>query len=287
MTHMKNAIRVFILLSLLIPFSFWAYSHHSASSSSHQVEVIDEDAVALAKVYDDKILPDEWTDWKFYNASNEEFQKEINSILEKKVGITYQESTVEKSQKIARYVLQNLDKYRATPVYAEYHSAFELWKQIPQGKIPVNCYEFSSIYGMFASHANIPVRLVHVDSFFMGNVIHHTVAESYSREDGKWFMVDLTYNILFTTDKEAHLLSVYDYANMLAFAPLNKFPSLIAHDLTEKFELFQPLEEAKLLRFYDQKKYFTPDTTLIYTSKLGEKFTLHMKEKTKALGAAQ
>ncbi len=229
-------------------------------------------------IYGTHTTPQQWVNQDFYLTNNIIIRPTIEKIITDTIHVEAGDSTRQKTIKIGTYILSKLDSNRGDPIEWKYSNAYELWNGVVNTKVPVACMELSLLYALFANFAGIHTRIVSIKTSYLGTNISHTVAESYSLEDQKWYVVDLTYHQLFITKTNTELLNTYEllslFANSDSFSPL---PAILYYK-SGPVNLFGGLPETQIGMITDQRKYFNSSTKLSYQNNMGLYDELRLEE---------
>lgn len=127
-------------------------------------------------------------------------------ILEREEGLSGEEPTRERIERVGAFLLRKLAPHRGTPSagmdarppLAQYRAALA-------GEDEVWCTNVRAIYVLFATAAGVPTRMLNaaIDDEGRG----HSFAESYVAETGRWAFVDLQSSKLWVSDGEGLLQS--------------------------------------------------------------------------------
>ena len=171
------------------------------------------------------------------------------------MGISSQDSSASKIQKIAREIHQQLHPYRGPPSpLMRRLNGFEQYEAALAGKSKVHCANHAEIYAYFATVAGVPTRLVDVGgSYNAVPVAAHAFAESYIEELNAWAYVDLQLHVAMLFDVNGRPLNGIDV--LMRSARRNweglKFVNL---DETGRF-----VDDSSLLQLF-----VPPESTLTY-----------------------
>lgn len=200
-----------------------------------------------------------WLDPLITSRQPKQAESAIRHIINTQMHIVDEDTTVQKSEKIALYLLRQLAEKRGEFSRSAYKSAFDLWVDIIDGKKSVACYEFALMYAMFSHAVGIPTRLVYLGPFL--RLPYHTVAESYSEEEKTWFMVDLQYYLLRARGENRELLTTIEYRK--AIQNIYTSHALITLDSGDTVKNVSYQEYMDSLGG-NEREYFTRASTISY-----------------------
>jgi len=171
------------------------------------------------------------------------------------MGVTDQDSSASKIQKIARGIYQQLVPFRGPPSPLMRHlDGFEQYEAALAGKSKVHCANHAEIFAGFATVAGVPTRLVDVGgSYSVVPVAAHAFAESYIEEKNAWAYVDLQLHVAMLSDVNGR--------------PLNGIDVLLrsVHRNWEGLDLVNLDETGKFADYFSLLQHFIPpESTLTY-----------------------
>ena len=146
--------------------------------------------------------------------------EEINiakKILSDSIKIHRNDNSIIKIQKIASYVLKNLDNHRGIPIDSmDIISPIEQLKFVEHKKSKVWCGNFSKIFSFLANNADVLTRAVDLGGNIEGVLKpkpKHSFNEVFIKELNKWVFIDLTSKTLFVKSSSGEFLNTIDFYN--------------------------------------------------------------------------
>ena len=169
-----------------------------------------------------------WIEPLSYRFLSQNEIRSIGTILATEIHIHSNETSVQKSEKISSYLLRTLRDKRGEFTYVPYTNAYAMWVDVMAGNKSVACYDFALLYAMISNIAGVSTRLVYLGPPFQ--VPYHTIDESYSEEEKKWFIVDLQYSLLHARDDRGVLLTTQEYKNAIQSHEIAKTRLTVGRD---------------------------------------------------------
>jgi hypothetical protein len=135
---------------------------------------------------------EKWT--KLPNNISDHEITETKRIIREEIGITGQETSVEKIQAIAKYLLARMRSRLGSPSDSiKSRSAYRQFDMVRNGNDSTDCGVYSDVFHLFANCAGVPTRrmgIIGVMDYI--TVSGHVINECYVKEQQRWAFVDLT-----------------------------------------------------------------------------------------------
>jgi hypothetical protein len=154
-----------------------------------------------------------WKQYSQYTTSEEIII--VNQILLDSIKIHENDNSIIRIEKIASYVLKELDSYRGIPIDSmDIISPLEQFEFVKSKKSKVWCGNFSQIFSFLANNAGVLTRAVDVGGNIEGVVKPepmHSFSEVFIKELNKWVFIDLTSKTLFVKSSSGELLNTIEF----------------------------------------------------------------------------
>jgi len=202
--------------------------------------------------------PESFVNPSFLINHQVEIMRINNDLIKLKEGDT----DIEKTVKISKFILDKTEGLSGYPPPKKYSSYYKLWLNIEEKKLPVACFELSAMYAMFANNAGLPTRLVFIKNKRSdGKTYDHAIAESYHRNEQKWYVVDLAYKQVYLEDEYNRFLNVYEFAKRINERDTR---NLKTYNLKELYQFGSNKDEYFEASLFYQQQNYLGNPTMIY-----------------------
>jgi hypothetical protein len=168
----------------------------------------------------------DWTD--DYRYVGEKGLAKVEQILQGEVGIRQSDPTVERMEKLFRYLRKKLKGVGGVPKDDErWMNPWLLYNELVNGTGKGWCTQHAQMWVFWANRAGIPTRFVFGARTENNTIVYtgHAWGESFIREQNRWAFVDLSQGHLYITDKAGQVLNT---AELLHLNQHNAFDSTFA-----------------------------------------------------------
>lgn len=188
---MKQFIRLF--LWVLIPMVLWFTRHQTVYPQ------------ALSKAQVDYQLPR-----PYYLQANDYSESDIvwaKQFLNDSIRLNTASTTAEKIEQLGNYLISTLHPYmHESSGDLMQQTPAEQFKQIRYQQASFYCSNYVAIYGFFARVAGLAVRDIELKS----STRWHIVSETWSEENKRWLLSDLTHQLPLVRTTSGKALSLFD-----------------------------------------------------------------------------
>lgn len=168
----------------------------------------------------------DWVD--DYGYVGEKGLMEVDSILQKEVGIVAGEPTFRRMEKLFPYLRKKLRNAGGVPKDDErWMNPWLLYNEMACGTGKGWCTQHAQLWVFWANRAGIPTRFVFGARTQDNTIVYsgHSWAESFIREQNRWAFVDLSQGHLYITDRDGAVLNT---AELFHLNQHNAFDSTFA-----------------------------------------------------------
>ena len=158
----------------------------------------------------------EWID--DYNYLADEDLAEIDRILREEVGITAEDGTLRKLEKLTVHFRDTLgQRCRGNPDHDDrWRDPFVIYKNMRSGDGKGYCTQHAQIFLLFANRAGLSTRLVVCARTKGNNFIHsgHSWIETWVPEQHRWAWGDPSFAFAYATNTKGELLNSIDISHL-------------------------------------------------------------------------